>query len=265
MSAGASFAVSVVMATYNGARFLPTQLESIVSCLRDGDELIVVDDGSSDETLQILEASRWPGLVVVRNPVNLGVKKAFEVGLRRATKEVVFLSDQDDVWMPGKRDAFVQKFVEDPECVLVISDAVIINADGRVVGSSFMSTLGGFRPGVLDNVVRNRFIGCAMALRLSCAMRALPIPHGAPMHDSWLGIVAGLSGKIRYIDRPYLMYRRHTGNVTPPSRRAWLKILKSRVDLLSALARWISGPEGRAAINRRRLKNIGAASNRRTR
>jgi glycosyltransferase involved in cell wall biosynthesis len=253
------------MATYNGARFLPTQLDSIVSCLRDGDELIVVDDGSSDETLRILEALHWPGLVIVRNAVNLGVKKAFEVGLRRATKEVVFLSDQDDVWMPGKRDAFVEEFIEDPTCVLVISDAVIIDADGEVIEPSFMSTLGGFRPGVTDNIVRNRFIGCAMALRLSCVMRALPIPRGAPMHDSWLGIVAGLSGKVRYIDRPYLKYRRHTGNVTPPSRRAWLKILKSRVDLLSALARWMSGPEGRAAINKGRLKNIGAVSNRGTR
>jgi GT2 family glycosyltransferase len=236
MNTGMSPPVSVVMATYNGARFLPAQLESIISCLREGDELIVVDDCSSDDTVQILEACAWPGLVLVRNQANLGVKKTFEVGLRRATREVVFLSDQDDVWISGKRDAFVAEFAADPECALVISDASIIDGDGKLIGPSFMATLGGFHAGSLRNIVRNHFIGCAMALRLSVVRRALPIPAEAPMHDSWLGIVATSIGKVRYLDRPYLMYRRHGGNLSPPRRRGWISILKSRVNLLLALA-----------------------------
>jgi len=244
--------ISVVVATYNGERFLQAQLDSILACLRAGDELIVVDDCSTDRTREIIAAVRWPNLVVLRNSVNRGVRATFEIGLRRARGEIVFLSDQDDLWVPGKRDALVAEFEKDPRCTVVVSDALVIDGDGRVIEPSFMHTRGEFREGFFSNFVRNRFLGCAMALRRSVVQVALPIPKVAPMHDIWLGLVGTRMGTVRYLDRPYLQYRRHGGNLSPATRRGWARVIAWRVGLLLALAQGLLRPEFRAAILRAR-------------
>ena len=244
--------VSVVLATYNGERFLQAQLDSILACLRAGDELILVDDCSTDRTHEIIAATRWPNLVVLRNSVNRGVRATFEIGLRRAGGEIIFLSDQDDVWIPGKRDAVVAEFEIDPRCTVVVSDATIIDAGDRVIEPSFMRTRGGFRADVFGNFLRNRFLGCAMALRREVVQVALPIPKLVPMHDMWLGFVASLIGSVRYLDRPYLKYRRHGGNVSPATRRGWVRIVAWRIGLLLAMMQGLLRRELRISIRRAR-------------
>lgn len=244
--------VSVVLAAYNGERFLQAQLDSILACLRAGDELILVDDCSTDRTREIIAAVHWPNLVVLRNSVNRGVRATFEIGLRRASGEIVFLSDQDDVWVLGKRDALVAEFEKDSRCTVVVSDASVIDGVGRVTEPSFMYTRGGFRGDFISNFVRNRFLGCAMAVRRTVVQVALPIPLLTPMHDVWLGLVGSLMGSVRYLDRPYLHYRRHGGNVSPAARRGWARVIAWRVGLLLAIAQGLLRPEFRAAILRAR-------------
>jgi glycosyltransferase involved in cell wall biosynthesis len=250
--------VSVVMATYNGERFIKEQLASISRCLRDCDELVVVDDCSSDRTAEILDEHHWQNKILIRNSANLGVRKSFEIGLARATAEIVFLSDQDDVWLPGKRDAFVAEFVADPRCAVTISDAKVIDAGGRVIEASFMRTRGGFRSDFFGNLVRNRYLGCSMAVRRSTIAHALPMPRHIPMHDMWLGIVGCLTGEVHYIERPYLLYRRHGGNLSPSSRRGWLRILIWRLQLLISVAHRIVRPDVWRALRRsRRARRFG--------
>lgn len=229
--------VSVVMAAYNGERFIRQQLASISGCLRDCDELVVVDDCSSDRTAEILDQHPWRNKIVVRNPVNLGVRKSFELGLARATGEIVFLSDQDDVWLPGKREAFVAEFEADSRCTVAISDAMVIDADGRVIEASFMRTRAGFRPGFFHNLVRNRYLGCSMAVRRSTIEHGLPMPRHVPMHDMWFGVIGWLTGEVHYLERPYLLYRRHGGNLSPSSRRGWPRMLLWRFQLLISVMR----------------------------
>ena len=89
--------VSVVMAVYNGQRFLRQQVESVLAQLQPGDELIVVDDGSTDGSLAFLNGVDSPAVRILANPRNLGVAGTFERGLRLATHEYIFLCDQDDV------------------------------------------------------------------------------------------------------------------------------------------------------------------------
>src|SRR5690348_15623759 len=94
--------VSVCMAVHNGARFLRPQVDSILSQLRQSDELVVVDDASTDASPAILESVRDARLRLLRNAENLGVLRSFEKALRRASGEIIFLSDHDDIWLPGK-------------------------------------------------------------------------------------------------------------------------------------------------------------------
>jgi glycosyltransferase involved in cell wall biosynthesis len=225
------------MASYNGERFLATQLHSILSQLDAQDEVVVVDDASTDRTLDVL-ASIGDGRVrVLRNDSNAGVFAAFERALRATRGEIVFLSDQDDVWLPGKVSEVLARFERDPSVVLVLSDAEVIDEQGRVTQPSFMALRGGFRPGFAATLVRNRYLGCTMAMRRALLDSVLPIPRDVPMHDMWFGSLAVLQGRVDYIDRPLVQYRRHGGNVSPARRQSVGQMLRWRWSLLRNVTR----------------------------
>lgn len=227
--------VSVVMAVFNGEQFLQTQVESVLSELRPGDELIIIDDASNDASLALLRGFSSPAVQIHSNPSNLGVTGSFERGLQIAAHEFIFLCDQDDVWLPGKRAAFVSAFERDARTLVVISDAHLIDASGSVTASSFMATRGGFRGSIFGTLVRNRYLGCAMALRRELLIAALPIPRSAPMHDMWIGALGSILGRVHYIPVPLLQYRRHGGNVSPSRRQGWSRMVRWRVALLLAI------------------------------
>jgi glycosyltransferase involved in cell wall biosynthesis len=227
--------VSVVMAVYNGQRFLLEQVASVLGELLPGDELIVVDDASPDGSLAILKSIDSPVLRVYTNPSNLGVIGSFERGLQFAAHEFIFLCDQDDVWLSGKRAAFVAAFEQDPTVSVVISDAQMIDAQGRLIAPSFMTTRHGFDGSVFATVWRNRYLGCTMAMRHSLLAIALPVPRQVPMHDMWFGIMGRMTGKVVYLPTPFLQYRRHTGNVSPSCRQSLPRMFRWRIALLAAL------------------------------
>lgn len=227
--------VSVVMATYNGKPYLTQQLESVLSQLLSGDELIIVDDGSRDGTPELVEGLNSPFVQVIRNPRNLGLLATFERGVLVSSKDIIFLCDQDDVWLPGKRAATVAAFERDPGLLVVMSDAELIDARGLVTAPSFMQLRGGFHGGFWSTVVRNRYLGCAMALRRELLAVALPIPPTVPMHDMWFGALASAVGRVHYIPKPLIQYRRHGGNASPARSQGWMRILRWRVILLSLL------------------------------
>lgn len=239
MNAASQLSVSVVMATYNGTKYLREQIESVLRQLQVGDELVIVDDGSSDTTVALIESFGSPLIRLHRNPRNLGVLRTFERALNLSCNEVIFFCDQDDVWADGKREAFVAEFMRDPACMVVISDAQVIDGHGTSVRASFMADKGGFRGGALSTILRNRYLGCAMAVRRRVLGAALPIPACVPMHDMWFGAIGSLIGRVAYIREPLLQYRRHGNNVSPARRSNWLQVLRWRADLVRALAgRW---------------------------
>jgi len=231
-----STAISVVMATYNGSNFLPAQIASVLAQLTPEDELVVVDDASSDDTVDWLNSLSDSRLQIYENLSNLGVLESFERGLSLARKPIIFLCDQDDVWLPGKRATFVAAFERDPHILVVVSDAELINANGVVTAPSFMATRGGFSGSVLSTLIRNRYLGCSMALRRELLDLALPIPRWIPMHDMWLGAIGRIFGKTYYIPIPLMQYRRHGGNVSPASSQSFSRMLRWRLALLAAIA-----------------------------
>lgn len=228
--------VSILVATYNGAAYVDEQLRSILAQASPTDEIIVVDDGSSDGTLDILEryARRYPALAVYRNPENRGVRGTFERLLGLATREIIFLSDQDDIWVEGRKDWMVRELRRDG-CVAVLTNATILT-DGGPGGTFFAD---GHAPDVNSlwrNFVSNRFIGCCMAVRRDVLALALPFPRTISMHDWWIGSCAMTMGKVRYLPAPSLLYRRHGANQSPSTRRGWRVVARDRRGNLLALA-----------------------------
>ena len=207
--------VSVCMAVHNGARFLQPQVDSILSQLRPGDELLVVDDASSDASPTILESLRDARLRLYRNDQNLGVVRSFDKALRQASGEIIFLSDHDDVWLPGKVAASLAVFASRPDVTMVVTDAKLIDENGSVTKESFFAERGHFAAGFLHNFLQNKYLGCTLSFRRSMLRYFLPIPADVPMHDMWFGLLNSIYGKTFYIDEPLTAYRRHGGNATP--------------------------------------------------
>jgi glycosyltransferase involved in cell wall biosynthesis len=229
--------ISVCLAAYQGERYIAMQLRSILEQLCPDDEIVVVDDGSTDETCSEVSALQDASLLLIRHIHNQGVLRAFETALSRSTGEIVFLSDQDDLWLPNKVETVLDAFARDPDLMLVASDAILIDQDGAKIGDSFYAERGKFRAGLWPNLLMGKFHGCTMAFRRALLRKALPFPSGRLVHhDTWIGCMNALTrGKTKYIAEPLVAYRRHSANVTGRVRLSNYTRFKMRSQLLRGL------------------------------
>jgi glycosyltransferase involved in cell wall biosynthesis len=236
--------LSVCMATYNGESYIESQLQSILSQIAADDEVIIVDDGSRDRTLDIVGEMRDRRIRVIRHESNRGVLAAFETSISAARGQFICLSDQDDLWRPEKVEIVLREFQQHADADIVVSDAGLIDESGAVIGSSYFSGRGGFQSGVLSNLIHCSYLGCTMAFRRRIRARILPFPAGADvLHDLWIGTSNTLlGGRTRYIDQPLVNYRRHRGNATGNNRLGVRRKFRIRWDLCVWLARaWMRG------------------------
>ncbi len=200
------------MATYNGAKYLREQIDSILVQLGADDELIVSDDGSTDETCAIIASYTDPRIRLLHNIVH-DCKWNFVYAMQYTRGEVIFLADQDDVWLPGKYTACL-KALEDSD--LVVTDSIITDENLQTIYPSFFKVNRSGK-GILRNAIRTSYWGACMAFRKTVFEAALPFPQtNAFGHDNWLGMVAEITGKVCFIDEPYLLYRRHIGVLSNP-------------------------------------------------
>ncbi len=235
--------ISIAMATYNGAKYLREQLESFSAQTRLPDELVVCDDGSGDDTLNILEefARTAPFQVrIFRNDVNLGYGQNFGRAMGLCSGDLIFLSDQDDIWFPEKIEV-VSNFAEDrPEIMLFLNDAELTDGDGTPLG---LTVLGQTMSLGLNEL---HFVnGCCMALRGPFVKAALPIPTPDFVHDAWLNRLA-LLFNVKKVFRNVLQYYRRHGNNTSD----WLANRTTRQSPFT-LARAYRGMDQRPYAERR--------------
>lgn len=204
------------IAAYQGERYIALQLRSILSQLSADDKVIVVDDASTDLTCREISSLQDPRIVLIHSATNRGILRTFETALSRSEGDIIFLSDQDDLWLPQKVDTVLSAFAHDPELMLTASDATLIDENGNQIGTSYYATRGRFREGLWSNVLVCRFLGCTIAFRSTLLRSALPFPQATLVHhDVWLGCVNALvGGKTKYIAEPLVAYRRHSTNVT---------------------------------------------------
>ena len=205
---------SVCMSTYNGSKYVEIQLSSILSQLRQVDEVIVVDDDSSDDTINLVQKFQNSKIKLMENKINLGVVKTFERAINHATGDIIFLSDQDDVWLPNKVEKILEVFQKYPDITLVLSDAQIIDSEGQITANSFFKIRGKFVADPLSNFIKNKYLGCTLAFRREMLDVFLPFPADIPMHDIWIGMINAIYGKASYIDEPLIQHRRHDNNTS---------------------------------------------------
>jgi glycosyltransferase involved in cell wall biosynthesis len=207
--------ISVCMATYNGGKFIREQLESILSQLPADAEVIVADDGSTDDTLAIVKSFGDGRIRVLPAEKHLGVIYNYERALQASKGEFIFLADQDDIWLPGKVEK-VLAALNDGD--LVVHDAWMLRPSDTQgspwVRSGMLSDIRPYRKGLFANWWKNCYTGNCMAFRRLVLDKALPFPMNLPMHDQWIGLVAEKFFKVSYVKEPLIEYRQHLGNAT---------------------------------------------------
>ena len=201
--------ISVCIASYNGEKYIKAQLQSILKQLGDDDEIIISDDKSIDKTRSIIQSFCDSRISLIDGP-QLGAMKNFENALLHSKGEYIFLSDQDDVWLDDKVSLMLANL---ERFDLVLSDCRVVDSNLNVINPSYFSVLRP-RTGVVNNIIRNHYLGCCMAFKRSVLKYALPFPNNVIMHDIWIGLCADAFGKVGIINQPLMLYRRHDNTVS---------------------------------------------------
>ncbi|WP_229240399.1 glycosyltransferase family 2 protein [Dyadobacter sp. SG02] len=216
--------ISVAMCTYNGAKFLPEQLKSIADQTVSVDELVVCDDRSKDDTVEIIKSfaatSKFPVRIHV-NEQNLGSTKNFEKCLSLCEGDVIFCCDQDDRWRKDKVQKQLAFLNARPDLDAVFSDADKIDDYSQPAGGTIWEEIefnGAqqqlWRSGKAHEILFKGFIvtGATLAIRKSCLKRLMPFPTHVPdlIHDAWIAMVLSLESKIDFIPEPLVSYRIHS-------------------------------------------------------
>nr|WP_295929614.1 glycosyltransferase family 2 protein [uncultured Dyadobacter sp.] len=216
--------ISVAMCTYNGAKFLPEQLKSIADQTVSVDELVVCDDRSKDDTVEIIKTfaatSRFPVRIHV-NDQNLGSTRNFEKCLSLCEGDIIILTDQDDLWRKDKVQKQVAFLNARPEIDAVFSDAAMINDDSEPTGKTIWQEIEFdkarrqiWQDGKPYEILFNGFVvtGATLAIRKSCLERLMPFPTHVPdlIHDAWIAVVLSLENKIDFITDTLIFYRIHS-------------------------------------------------------
>lgn len=204
--------LSVALATFNGASHLPSQLASLSTQSRLPDELVVSDDGSTDDTVAIIEsfASEAPFEVrILQNSRNLGYAQNFGSALQACTGDLVFLCDQDDIWFNDKIETLCAAAMTNTAIHLFLNDAELTDAEGTPLGlTSRGQTLNlGFSEEKFN-------LGCCMAVRRELLGIVLPIPEEASAHDTWINRVGVLLDVRAVLPAVKQHYRRHGSNTS---------------------------------------------------
>lgn len=235
--------ISVALCTFNGEVFLNEQLESFLKQSRLPDELVVCDDGSSDDTVNILrtfaERSSFP-VYIHENEMNLGFAKNFERAISLCRGDIIFLSDQDDIWMPEKIGQVSKIFDDRANTDLVFTDAELVSDSGQPLGNDLfdipfnspLKTAVANRSLLRLLLFQNHIAGATLAFRKRLLQYLVPFPDSIDelYHDGWIALVAAACDTCEYLDRPLIKYRQHAGQLIGVAARKDEENTKGRIE-----------------------------------
>ena len=211
--------ITVVMATYNGAKYLEEQIQSILDQSMRPARILIFDDGSSDDTQQIA-TSFDSGLIHFHvNEKNKGVTKNFVDGILATHTPYIALADQDDIWEPQKLEKTYHELINIQEAerpAVVFSDLCVIDQNNQTVSSSFWAEIGiGNYEFCLNTLLFGNFMtGCTLLMNHQIKPYLQRIQIDTDIHDAWIALIAYTFGKASAIREPLVRYRQHQTNLT---------------------------------------------------
>lgn len=229
--------VDILMATYNGEKYIEEQIESIINQTYTNVNLIIRDDCSQDQTAKkIIELQKKYGekIIFFEGEKNLGAKDSFFELLKLSTAEYIFFSDQDDIWMDTKIEETLS-LMEKNKPILVHSDLVLINREGKIISKSFWeySKIDAMNTGVNRLIVQNSVTGCTVCINreLKNIILSKPVINEQKiiMHDWWLAIIASLYGEIKILQKPTILYRQHDNNEVGAKKYSLFKKIQDKL------------------------------------
>lgn len=219
--------VDILLATYNGEKYLKEQIESILTQTYRDFRLLISDDCSTDNTWNILNyyAGIDNRIAIHRNEHNIGIVENYEFLLRQVKSEFFMYADQDDVWKIDKIEKSLHK-IEQDNAGLVHTDLEVVDENLNTIAPSFWNykkirkrlEYNSFESLYLNNYVT----GCTILARSDYIYRILPLPRGDEhiIHDYWTALIISNFAKITYIDEPLVKYRQHGDNSVGSDRKS---------------------------------------------
>lgn len=214
--------ISVCIATYNGEKYLSQQLDSIILQLQENDEIIISDDGSIDNTKKIAQSFRDRRIKIFDNDGPHGYTSNFQNALNHCTNEIIFLSDQDDIWLENKVTTCLE-YLRNYD--FIVHDAITVDTELKVISESFFRTRKICKT-LLGNILKFSFLGCCMAFRKKVLATALPFPSDNKLatHDNWLFLISSAFFTYKIVQEPLILYRRHGNNTSTGGNKKKLNL-----------------------------------------
>ncbi len=211
---------SVALATYNGERYIVAQLNSILNQTVPPSEIIISDDGSKDGTLQIVEEILDKSGVksqILNNKQNHGVIGNFTNALSNCTHDIIFTSDQDDIWMPDKAERILEEFENNADALLIFTDGELVDSNCNPLGSMWdavgLNQAHLSEKELFNTLLRNCLVtGATMAFKRDVFKDSLPIP-AQWLHDGWFAWTALSRKGLVAMPKKLIQYRQHSANV----------------------------------------------------
>lgn len=233
--------VDILMAVYNGERYLKEQLDSIFSQTYKDWRLLIIDDASTDNTKQILFEYRdkYPDKIELffNNENQKAPQKVFFKLIQDSSAEYIATCDHDDVWLPDKLELTLGKMKELEEKwgtdfpLLVHTDLKVVDEKLDVISPSMLKSqkLNSNAQSMRDFMVQNHVTGCTMMINRQLANIVKRLPDEALMHDWWFALVASAFGAIGFVDKPTILYRQHGGNQVGAKSVSQMSFLAKRI------------------------------------
>ena len=205
--------ISVCMLTFNGEKYLCQQIESILLQLNINDEFLISDDGSTDNTILILIKYflNDKRIRLFIGPCENNINKNFSFLINYVRGDIIFLADQDDIWLKNKVKFILNFFKKHINVNLIVSDLKVVDKNLKLIYYSYFK-FRKVKSGFFFNIFKNCYIGAGIAFRKKFLNKILPIPKLILIHDVWLGLIAEFYKTSKFIYKSLTLYRRHENN-----------------------------------------------------
>lgn len=213
--------IDILLATYNGEKYIKEQLNSILNQTYKNFRLLISDDCSKDSTRQILQEyeKKDTRIKVYYQEKNLGYVKNFEFLLKQVQNEIYALSDQDDIWLPEKIEKTYNK-LKQTHSDLVFTDLEVVNEKLETIEPSFNDfmkltrKIQKYKQSYKMQYLYNCITGCTLMSKKKYIEKIIPIPTNSKyvIHDTWIGVIVSLYGKVEYLNEKTIKYRQHGNN-----------------------------------------------------